>query len=286
MKNIFFLVKHNIKLLTQKSPIFTLVFIFIPILISVCLSLLIPDIRSFNGQVIDNCDSELSKLYIETIASKESINLERYNNTGNLNLEDKIRVGDISFGLVISKNFNEAIETGKYAKAFEVYCIDNDIGMETIESVIFMEAQRFNFLLTKSAAKEDKTEWVEENIKDTVNVISMNLDGTSSDYSLSNMLFSFLIMFAFMRAMNGSAVISRDKERGIYSRILISSISLEKYFLGNLLSTIIVVVFQSIISIYLITKVTGIEFGGNLAEISFILLLLSLVSVTLSNFFI
>src|SRR5699024_11030765 len=122
MKNIFFLVKHNIRLLTQKSLIFTLAFIFIPILISICLSILIPDIKSFNGQVIDNCDSELSKLYIETIASKESINLEGYSDTGNLNLEDKIRMGDISFGLVVSKNFKKAIKAGKYSEAFEFYC--------------------------------------------------------------------------------------------------------------------------------------------------------------------
>src|SRR5699024_2508756 len=116
----------------------------------------------------------------------ESINLEGYSDTGNLNLEDKIRMGDISFGLVVSKNFKKAIKAGKYSEAFEFYCIDNDIGMETIEDVIFLEAQRFNILLNKSAAKEDKTKWVEESVKDTVNVVSMNLDGTSSDYSLSN----------------------------------------------------------------------------------------------------
>ena len=281
MRVIWILLKNNIKNLTAKSPVFTILFILLPVIISVGISLLIPSTKVFSGIILDQSGSVLSSAFVDSLSSNESMTIQVKKEA---DIAGEIKLGNYDFGILLDEDFDSALKQGNPAESVKVWSSDASGTLGIVKAAVQTELSRFSAICRADPGNEQEN--LEVYQKGKYNVESRNSDDSSYDYSAANMLFSFLIMFAFLRAMTGAFLISKDKELGIYTRLLLTPATEFHYYMANLLSNVILVAVQNGAALILIYLLSGVSMGGTGPEILLIILVLSFVAAALGDFFV
>lgn len=281
MKTVWILLKNNIKILTVKSPMFTVLYILLPVVISVGISMLIPNMSSVSGVLIDRSGSPEAEAFAKALQNNAVLEITV---DEDVDVSDEIMLGNYDFGIVIKEDFATALETGQMDEAVEVYCGSSSGKIEIVEGTVGTELRSIRGISTLNSS--DLTESLSDYLTGKTVIHSMNLDDTQHDYTAGNMLFSFLIMFAFLRAMTSAATIIKDRELGVYTRILITDTTPTQYYIANVISGVLLVAVQNGVSLFLIMLFSDIVLGGTVMETWIIILHLSFVAVTLGNFFV
>lgn len=281
MKTVWILLKNNIKILTVKSPMFTVLYILLPVVISVGISMLIPNMSSVSGVLIDRSGSPEAEALAKALQNNAVLEITV---DEDVDVSDEIMLGNYDFGIVIKEDFATALETDKMDEAVEVYCGSSSGKIEIVEGTVGTELRSIRGISTLNSS--DLTESLSDYLTGKTVIHSMNLDDTQHDYTAGNMLFSFLIMFAFLRAMTSAETIIKDRELGVYTRILITDTTPTQYYIANVISGVLLVAVQNGVSLFLIMLFSDIVLGGTVMETWIIILHLSFVAVTLGNFFV
>lgn len=278
---IWVLFKNNVKNLTSKNPAFMMVFILLPVIISVGISMLIPSTTILNGVIVDKADTEISSLLIEDLNQNACLTVSVQDEA---NIQNEIKLGNFDFGIVVNENFDTLLEIGDYENAIELYSCNSDGYVEILKNTLGTELSVFSAILNSD--KTNYTASLEDYMSQKTPIDLMNMDDTKNDYTAANMLFSFLIMFAFLRAMTGASLVTKDRELGVYTRMLISEATPLCYFVANVLSSVVLVALQNVLALILISFCSDIVLGGSILEILVIILVLSFIAVALGDFFV
>ena len=281
MRTVWVLVKNNIKSLTSKSPAFLIMFILLPVIISVGISMLIPSTRIMNGVVINHSGTVLAEKFIEDLNQNACLELSM-NDT--VNMKDEIKLGNYNFGIIINEGFDEAVSKYDYADAIEIYCRNSEGYVSLLEQTISTELSNFTYLINMDTT--DTLTQIDTYLNSKYQISMINMDDSANDYTTTNMLFSFIIMFAFLRAMTGASLVTKDRELGVYTRMLMTDATLHQYYIANILSSVLLVLVQNIAALGLISLCSDIVFGGTILEILIVLLVLSIMAVVLGDFFV
>lgn len=283
MRNIAVLIKNNLRILLVKKPLYSILMVLLPLIISlVMVKFMSIGNKPFVMAVVDNDQSYTSSKIIE------SFNNDKIFNVVNVNYEDdlegKFASKDINVAVVIDENFEKNILKGskdgitiKGLESDSLYIIIKErIENNTNNLINLAKINDYNFDKYKESVinKEDYI----------IKVTNENLKGENIDYSTAQGIIGYMVMFALYRAMSGTALINEDKEQNVYTRVLASSIKTWQYYVANIISVTILLIFLFGLSVLGIKFIVDVNLGISTLNLFIILSIVAVVSVSIGTF--
>ena len=283
MRSVYALVKNNLKIMILKKPAYTILTVVFPLIIFLFAPKIIDQsITEINVGICDESKSFSSNKLDEYLSDIDMINLVEVNSEDDL--KQKFNTRDIYLGIMIEKNIEEKILKGDNSGVI-LYGIEGESLHEILDKGLSIElSNMINLAKVNDGDLEKYKLSVERKEKEKIEVSYKDLNDVKKDHSVSQSLIGFIIMFAFYRAMSGSGLISEDKEKNMYTRILTTSVRPWQYYLSNIISTTILLSILFTISVIEINFVSTIEIGVSNLMLIVILLILGIVSVSVGTF--
>lgn len=284
MRTLYVLIKNNLRILVLKKTSYTIMLVVCPVIISVFLSTFIGNHSSSSIKigVMDKSKSISSEEIINSLITKDIIDVINIKNEEEV--EKNFVSKDIDVAIIIDEDFEGKLLRGD-TSGILIKGLENENIHEMISGVIGYDIANF-----KKIAAINNGEYIgyKDSLKkydsNNIEISKESLNDLYGDYSNSQTLIGFLVMFAFFRAMSGSMLIGEDKEQHIYTRVLVAQVSLWQYYLSNILSTLLLLMIQIIITIVGINILSDINIGMSSLELFVVLLTVSIVAVSIGCF--
>lgn len=108
------------------------------------------------------------------------------------------------------------------------------------------------------------------------------LEDKGTDQNIVKQTIGYLIMFMLFSAVNLSALITKEKEQRTYFRLLASPVSARQYVISNVMTNMILLTLQVMITLVCITTLFHVDMNIPVWQLFFILVLFGLVAIGLS----
>jgi len=118
--------------------------------------------------------------------------------------------------------------------------------------------------------------------RSTFKVHSVSLQDTSKYQNMTYQTIGYLVMFMLFAAVNLSNMMTKEKERRTYFRILSAPVTAKAYVLSNILSNLIIMVIQILVTLTVMTEIFHINIGFPFWEMFGVLALFALIAIGLS----
>lgn len=282
MGKVWVLFKNNLKMMILKKTAVFIMSILGPVIITLVLSQYLSFGSGYiNGVIIDEDNTKSSMVISEMMKSEDYIEFT----DGNKNtLEDKFAIGDIELAIIIPKGFEKDLIESKSPKITLKELEDGNIN-DGVKVSLDEEIRNLNYLSKASRGNKDEyLKAISEYKNNHVSIERASLNDLSNDYVKSQIFLGFLIMFMLYRAMNGATLITLDKESNIYTRIFVSDLKTNHYYIANILSSIATLMIQVTLALIGMKFITKLEIGIPYYQLWIILLLVALVAVSIGVF--
>lgn len=283
MKNIIALVKNNLRILVIKKPGYTILMVMLPIMVVIGLSKILGgDSSPIKVGILDNSKSFSASKVIESIDSGDLMKCIKY--TTKEEIDNSFATSDIDLAIVINNDFEEKLLKGD-SSGIVIKGIENENLSKMLSGIVNVEVNNLSNLAKVNNGDYSGYKGSVEKYKSSATTVSKDsLNDLYGDYSKSQTLIGFLIIFAFYRAMSGSGLIGEDKEENIYTRILVTPVKVWQYYVSNIISSILLVIILFSVSIVGIKLVSDVNIGMSYFYLFIILCTVSIVAVSVGCF--
>lgn len=197
-------------------------------------------------------------------------------------IDKKFATNDIKVAIEIPESYEESLINRDNAQ-ITVTSINGESIKALVEGLINPEILNLSNI---SEVCNGNTEMYKDALDNYSNnsIISIGkkcLNDLYSDYNYGQFFVGFLIIFMLQRGLSGAKHVYEEKEENVYSRIFMAPVSAWQYYLGDALSTYIVILMQALIGVIAINYF-NIQIGIGSVMLFIILSLIGLVSVGIS----
>lgn len=274
-------IKLSIKSLIRELPAFVLSYAMYPIILALLLGYIqkddfTPQINQpiFSIEVVDEDNTDASKglvSYLESEEISKILTVEKNNSE------------DLDYTLIIPKDYNMSL-TGEKKIEFKIEASED--ASTSKGNLLANLVDNYNkeiskaLLIEKNIANSslDKTE-INSIISKAYSTNSIQFEKYSGEKTLSSYEYFSISFLGFIFILFIMAIINSDnmeKEIGLYSRIMSTSITKVQYFNFNLISNYLMMIVIN--SLYIFSfRLGGLSFSGSLSILWVIILLQSLV---------
>ncbi|MGL4742565.1 MAG: ABC transporter permease [Sarcina sp.] len=281
MNSLLVLIKHNLNLMLWKNKSKFLISVFIPIIIIFFVSkLMLGQSSGLKIGIVNNDNSDVSKYIVTTISENKDVSVINLNES---QLKSDFAQNTIQSGVVISSNFQKELLAGN-TDGIQVIGRQGDSSYKLIESIInanlsnivnLAKASKGNEVIFNSMLKQYSSSNLDINLASQQNV--------KQQEGASNIFIGFLMMFILSMAIFGSERIMEDKKSGIFARVLLTKTSIFKYYLANIIASLVGIAIQIIVSLIIVKNLSHINFGMPIWEMFIILIVVGVFAVSLGT---
>lgn len=280
MKNIVILIKNNLKRAILIKPFNFIISLLGPFLILI----IVMKINLVGG-------GHIKVGLIEEDKSKSSINiveeLRKYEGFTLIEIEEEyidelFSNKDIDIVVKFKKGFEESILIDGKEKFIDTYSIEDSGELDIVKNVIDNETRSF-FEISQSS--KDNKESYYSSLKDYSEnkdkiLTKMSLNDLYKDYLNSNIFIGFIISFILLKGLKHSYRVFIEKEDFIYNRIFMAPVKTYEYYVADILSGVIDVTLQILLTILGINLIK-VNIGVSNLNLFIILFFVGLVSLSL-----
>ena len=280
MKSILVLWKNNMKLMAFKSISKFLVLVIAPVIIAMLFINFMPTTSGLSIGIVDNDKSISSEHIIDVIKQNPHFNIVKMEDS---QVKEMFANNKVQAVVSIGKEFEKNIIDGEKAK-LKMVGKEGDSTQEMLEGMINPYIRNLEDLGLASSGDKDKfNRLISEYQKESL-VIEMKLVGeVLKNYGEAKIIIGFLMMLILYKAFFGAERINKDKKAGVFSRVILSGVSSFKYYLGNILASLSVLVIQVALTLIFIKLIMKLDMGMSYLEVFFILVLTSIFAVALGT---
>lgn len=281
MNNLLVLIKHNLNLMLWKNKSKFLISVFIPIVIIFFVSkLMLGQSGGLKIGIVNNDNSNVSNYIITSLSENKDVSII---NLSESQLKSDFAQNTIQSGVVISANFQKDLLAGNIG-GIKVIGRDGDSSYKLVEGIInsnlgnienLAKAAKGNETIFNSMLTQYKASNLDINLASQQNV--QQQDG------VSNIFIGFLMMFILSMAIFGSERIINDKKSGVFARVLLTKTSVFKYYLANIIASLVGIGIQIIVSLIIVKNLSHINFGMPIWEMFVILFVVGVFAVSLGT---
>lgn len=282
MENALFLMANNLKRIFRKKASFVLYF-FLPIA-GILLAVAAhgsSDPKPVNLGVVDNDKSMISSDFIEALAQDGKFKLTTISEK---DVADVITSNKAEAVFVIPQDFAEGAHRGDL-KQINIVSIKGETATAWLESYTNIYLQNLHDLGVASEGDRNAFMSLYERLKQNQQSLKVN---TVKDQTVSKVMttqsIGFLIMFMMLGAGNVAENIQREKANRTYYRICSAPVTSKIYVLGNVLTNLVIVMGQVLITLLFMTQVFKIQTHVPFWQLYVILVLFGLIAIGLGLF--
>ncbi|MGL4452841.1 MAG: ABC transporter permease [Sarcina sp.] len=281
MRSILILWINNMKLMAFKNLSRFALFIIGPVILSIFFIKFMPATNtSLNVGIVNSNNSHSSTHIVDVIKENPSINVIEIN-------EDKIKAAfannEVSAVLEFDKDFEKKIIDGDDV-GVKIIGKEEDATHEIVEQTINPYIKNLENLALSAKKNESKyKELLSSYEKENLDIELKSVGVIQKNYDEEKVIIGFLIMLMLYKALFGAERINQDKKEGIFSRVMVSGVSSFKYYLGNILSSITVLIIQIGATLGLLKLILKLDFGMSYMELFFILSLTVILAVSMGT---
>ncbi|MGL4656349.1 MAG: ABC transporter permease [Sarcina sp.] len=281
MRSVLVLWINNMKLMAFKNLSRFALFVVGPVILSLFFIKIMPEsTTSLNVGIVNSNNSPSSTHIVEVIKDNPSIKIIEIN-------EEKVKAAfannEVSAVLEFDKDFEEKIIKGKGAD-IKIIGKEEDATHEIVEQTINPYIKNLENLALSADKSESKyDELLASYEKENLDIEAKSVGKVKKSYDKEKPIIGFLMMLMLYKALFGAERINQDKKEGIFSRVMVSGVSSFKYYLGNILASITVLVIQIGATLALLKGVLKIDFGISYMELFFILSLTVVLAVSMGT---
>lgn len=281
MKNVYVLIKNNLKISVAQRPINFIITSLIPVIILLLASkILTSGVSYINLGIVDEDNSQSSQYLQEFIKENHEINVKSIESS---DLKNQITENSLNIGLCFEEGFENELIKGNVDKIKIKGKLEygyNDI----LETIIRPEIINLKNIGIVANSNEGQYHEALKNYKYNKDIIEKSsLNDLSEEYSNSNLFVGFLIMVMFFKASSIAGIISEDRENNIYTRICVAPVNTWQYYLANVVSNIIAISLQVILALLGMKYITNVSIGIPMGILFLILLVVAIISVSLGT---
>ena len=279
MRIVWTLFKNNLNLTVKKKFLSFLVSIVAPVAIVIFMSQII---NISSGQiklgVIDNDKSVSSQIIIDNVKENEECIVTKIDED---EVENNLVDNSINVVLIIPDSFEHDILNNKNPNV-TIKAVEGNNIYKAVEGNINIDIKNLKDMAYVSNGDNTKYQkLLDQYVKNSVDVKKASLNDIGNDYMFSTMFTGFLMLFMFMKATSGLAQINEDKMKNIYTRIFIAPVKEWQYYLANILSVMVSLLAQIILSLLGIKLFGTINLGVTYIQMFIILSVASLIAVSI-----
>lgn len=280
MKNIVVLIKNNLKRAILIKPLNFIISLLAPfIILLLTIKLTTSGSGYINLGLIDESNSKTSISIAKEIESYSGFNIIKIKED---EIEELFSSKEVNIVIKINKNFEDEILSLKSNKNIDLHAIDGDDSLNIIKNIINSEVSSFRQI--SLSVKGDKDLYYEslDNYLENkeASLKKMSLNDLYRDYSNSRIFIGFIIAFILTKGLKHSYRIFVEKENFIYSRIFMAPIKVYEYYIADILSGVIDISFQIILTIIGITLL-NVNIGVSSLVLGLILFLVGIMGLSL-----
>ncbi|MGL4991145.1 MAG: ABC transporter permease [Sarcina sp.] len=281
MNNLLVLIKHNLNLMLWKNKSKFLISVFIPILIIFFVSkLMLGQSNGLKIGVVNEDNSAVSKYIITTLSDNENVSIV---NLTHSQLQSDFAQNTIQSGVVINSGFEKNLLKGN-TTGIKVIGRQGDSSYKLVENIINSNLGNIENL-AKAAKGNEKTfnSMLNQYNSNNLNINFASQQNVKAQEGASNIFIGFLMMFILSMAIFGSERILEDKKSGIFARVLLTKTSVFKYYLANIIASLVGIAIQIIASLIIVKNLSHINFGMPIWEMFTILIVVGFFAVSLGT---
>lgn len=280
MSVILTLVKNNFRMLVLKKPMNTVMMVVAPVVIAIFVSMVMnKGQKPLKVAVLDNSKSISSEAIINSI-SKEGT-FEIINNNSVEELESEFTTSSVNVAIIFEGDFEEKLMKGDTTGVF-IKGLEGSSNYKIISSILGLELSNMkNLAIVNNGDIYNYKESLSRYESSNIHIAKESLNDLYGDYTNSQSIIGFLVMFALFRAMAVTTVIGKDKEQRIYTRILVAPAQQWQYYLANLISTLSLILLQITLSIIGIKIFTEINMGMSNLQLFLVLAAIGILAVSI-----
>jgi ABC-2 type transport system permease protein len=280
LKDIFWLVKNVFKILLKKKFSF-LIIVGLPI-VGVILSFLMygsSDRTELRVGIVNNDSGELSRDVVSFIKSQEHVKVSGIKNA---EVNDRVAGGKLDCVVIIDRGFSQSAMSGN-PDPVRIISIKGEAVTSYIKSYLNNYIGDIAAFGRLAGNNQDKFHQLYEDYqRSTFKVHSVSLQDTSKYQNMTYQTIGYLVMFMLFAAVNLSNMMTKEKEKRTYFRILSAPVTAKAYVLSNILSNLIIMVIQILVTLTVMTKIFHINIGFPFWEMFGVLTLFALIAIGLS----
>ena len=283
MRNVLALFENNIKFTILKKKKFFILLVVAPIAFLILYSTVMGNNSqtTINIRVIDKDNSVASNTIISSLKDNKLINIKNINESG---VESDINSKNIDLAIIIPKNFQDNILNDKDSRVTIKAVEGNDL-YKSVESIISAEINNLIYIANASLQNIDTFEnGVSNYLSDSINLRANNLTTIEGDYEITLSIIGILIFFMFTISSFATKSISEDRKNNVYARIFMAPIKPWEYYLANILTCVISLSIQIILTLLSLKYIVKLQLGVSTLEILIILFSIGLLSIVLELF--
>ena len=280
MRSVLVLWKNNMNLMAFKSFSKFIILVLAPVLVSIAMVKFIPITNGLTIGVIDNSKTVSSEHIIDVMKENPHIKIK--------NIEDDMLTTEFANSRVAAvvrfdKDFEKDIINGEEASV-KITGKEEDSTHEIIENTITPYIQNLEDIgLAVEGDKKEFENLISEYQKDNLVIGMKNIGDEKQNYDQVKIIVGFLIMIMMYKGLTGAERVNVDKRTGIFSRVILSGVSTFKYYLGNVLASLTILIIQIVATLGLIKAILKMDIGMEYTELFFILLLVVIFAVSLGT---
>lgn len=281
MRSILVLWINNMKLMAFKNLSRFALFVVGPVFISLMFIKVMPESTTNLNVGLVNSNNSPSSIHItDVIKENPSIKIIEIE-------EDRVKAAfannEVSAVLEFDKEFEQKIIDGEGAD-IKIIGKEEDATHEIVEQTINPYIKNLENLALSADKNESKyDELLATYDKEDLEIESKSVGAATKNYEKEKIIIGFLMMLMLYKALFGAERINQDKKEGIFSRVMVSGVSSFKYYLGNILSSITVLVIQIVATLALLKFILKLDFGMSYLELFFILSLTVVLAVSMGT---
>lgn len=270
---------NNLKRIFTKKSNFIIMFV-VPIAFIVMISASMNSQSSSKGLdigFVDNDNTKLTRMLEKSLEQKGNIHV-----VSKKDIRDMIINKKIDTAVVISKGFTQKILDNKNEKDINMYemkGVSNDSSIKYFINSFVNASENIS-----KASKGDHTKFY-NGIKDYekgnfTSAVSYS-DGKKLKVEASTESIGYLVMSMLYLSSMITIIILKDKESGVYKRILANGIKKSQYMFQNIASFIFVLMFQTLVILLIMKNIVHSDLGPSIFNLFVVLSVFGVACVAL-----
>ncbi|GGH78407.1 ABC-2 type transport system permease protein [Pullulanibacillus pueri] len=280
MKDVIWLIKNLFKVTfkDKKKLFFT---VGLPI-IGILVSILIyggSNTSTLHVGIVNHDHSMISSNTVKFIKGLDHVQVKEIKAA---DVEDKVSSGQLDCVVTFDKGYTQSIQNG-HPDHVNIVSIKGATVTGFVKSYLNQYIDNINDLSLAGKGDQETfhrlyTDYQQAPFKMTTGT----LNDTSKNNDMTYQAIGFLLMFMLIAAGNLSSMITQEKEGRTYFRLLSTPIDSKKYVLSNIITNLLIMIGQIIVTLIFMTKVFHIQLSMPVWEMFVTLILFALVAVGLS----
>lgn len=282
MKGLIHMIRHNLNFMIVKNKSRFILTIAVPIIVVLLISKFLMGNTGFLKVGIINNDNSVASNYIEqTLKGNENISVVSCNSVDQINKD--FSDNNIQAAIIINNGFEKNVTKGKIDD-IQIIGKDGDSTYQIVKELVNSNLDNILKLGIISKGNEAKFNTLLTNYKNkNITITRESVTNLGLNYAKASLFIGFLIMFVFYRAVSGAERINEDRDSKVFTRIFISDIKPWQYYGGNIISSLVCVSIQIILSVCAMEYITKVDFGIGFISLIITLILAGLIAVSIGT---